>query len=54
MPRLVNSKSGVVVNVDDRAASLLGPEWKVPGAVKPRGKKPAGKAEPAVEQRQED
>lgn len=35
MPRLQNSRTGVVVNVDDKTAERLGADW---GSVKPPAK----------------
>ena len=43
MPRLVNSETGVTVNVDDDTAARLGSEWKpVEGKAAP-AKKAAAK-----------
>jgi len=46
MPRLVNSQTGVIVNVDEETAENLGREWSA-------AKKAPAKAPPAAEAKQE-
>lgn len=41
MPRLVNSQTGVVVNVDDETAEYLGAEWSPAKAKAEADDKPA-------------
>ena len=41
MPRLVNSQTGVIVNVDDETAKSLGREWSAKGKAPKAADKPA-------------
>lgn len=47
MPRLVNSQTGVIVNVDEETAKNLGREWST-------AKKAPAKATPAADPKAEE